>query len=49
MHMKRTGRHGTFFRISALAMLLASQAALAQEYPTKPVRMIITFPPGGPS
>ncbi|MBI2961008.1 MAG: tripartite tricarboxylate transporter substrate binding protein [Betaproteobacteria bacterium] len=47
--MKRTIRHGTFFRIGALAVLLASPAALAQGYPAKPVRMIITFPPGGPS
>ncbi len=28
---------------------LASSAALAQNYPTRPLRMIIGFPPGGPT
>ena len=32
--------------IAALAMLVAAPA-LAQPYPTKPVRVIVTFPPGG--
>ena len=31
------------------AALCAAQAAGAQDWPTKPVRMLITFPPGGPS
>ena len=31
------------------AASLVSTAALAQAYPAKPVRMIITFPPGGPT
>jgi tripartite-type tricarboxylate transporter receptor subunit TctC len=33
--------------IAALAALLASAVALAQPYPTKPIRMIVASPPGG--
>src|ERR1700759_4330320 len=31
----------------ALALVALPHATLAQEYPTKPIRMIIPFPPGG--
>jgi tripartite-type tricarboxylate transporter receptor subunit TctC len=32
-----------------LSMLLVSTASLAQTFPTKPVRLIVTYPPGGSS
>jgi tripartite-type tricarboxylate transporter receptor subunit TctC len=32
-----------------LAAALAAQAALAQPYPSKPVRLVVTYPPGGSS
>ena len=35
--------------VLAAAALCAAQLALAQTWPAKPVRMLITFPPGGPS
>ncbi len=33
--------------LSACALTLASLAAAAQGYPSKPLRMVVTFPPGG--
>lgn len=44
----------TFLRVLAaaacgMALALSGGAALAQPYPSKPIRMIIAFPPGGTS
>src|SRR5829696_3201197 len=32
---------------AALALVLAAGAAVAQPYPSKPIRLIVGFPPGG--
>ena len=34
---------------TALAAVAFAGSALAQEYPTRPIRMVIAFPPGGPT
>jgi tripartite-type tricarboxylate transporter receptor subunit TctC len=36
-------------RLLPALLLCAAEAAAAQSWPAKPVRMLITFPPGGPS
>ena len=33
----------------ALAALAASAPAIAQSYPSKPIRLLVGFPAGGPS
>jgi tripartite-type tricarboxylate transporter receptor subunit TctC len=35
-------------RVFALLVAFASTLAMAQPYPTKPVRLMVAFPPGGP-
>lgn len=38
----------TFFRCLALALLGATLAASAQDYPTRPITMVMPYAPGGP-
>lgn len=33
----------------AMALTMIASAALAQEFPNRPIRMVIAFPPGGPT
>ena len=38
-----------FSSVTAVAMLLCAGTLPAQDYPTKPVRLIVSVPPGGPA
>jgi len=44
--MKKIRIHGLF---AALALAVASGPAMAQDYPTRPITMIVPYPAGGPS
>jgi len=35
--------------VTACALALTAGAALAQDYPTKPIRLLVGYPPGGPT
>src|SRR5437763_17157157 len=39
--------HMLLLKVAALMLAFATAAAAAQDYPTRPVRVIIPFPPGG--
>lgn len=41
------GRHGYYRAALMLAVLFTSSIAAAQSYPSRPVRVVVPFPPGG--
>ena len=49
MMANRILRRSLLAAAGTLAMLLPLHAALAQAFPSKPVRLVVTFPPGGSS
>src|SRR3954447_16502792 len=46
-HRARRVREAAAMRTLALLAVVLSSFAVAQDYPTKPVRMVVGFPPGG--
>ena len=45
----RLARRGLFELVAGAALPTISLAAWALDYPTRPVRIIVGFPPGGPT
>ena len=49
----RTRSAGAYFSLFpflfSLGSALATGSAVAQQYPVKPVRLVLPFPPGGPT
>jgi tripartite-type tricarboxylate transporter receptor subunit TctC len=42
-------RFGRLLAVAATALLIAGASAQAQDYPTRPIKVVIAFPPGGPT
>ena len=47
--MNSTARIPTSFLAVFLAMILVVPACLGQTFPSKPLRIVVPYPPGGPS